>query len=225
MEFPCRNCLVKTCCSVFCDKLLSDKRTITMYLMTYKTCPDCGSQQVQINPDSQIMLCQECSKVFVKKRCFEIDVGLIGSSSSTSSASGVSMISSSGPLVIQSTNISPRVFSITNNSIITGINKYHPVTMEPESVGGKAEKMPAPTEKIRRREHIEFDRMTPMYSKTLIEKVDQLVTSRLTVSNRVFYGMEPKPPKWIFKHKDLFVKDPREEEYDEDCGYEIELGI
>ena len=63
-KFPCQNCLVKTCCSEYCDDLIKEPHSINLHITTLNQCPDCGSTEMaRTKNSSEIRICFECSKV------------------------------------------------------------------------------------------------------------------------------------------------------------------
>jgi hypothetical protein len=60
-EFPCKNCLVKSCCSERCSKLIDSNNVINFYVAGLSICPDCGENLCIIFHD---VICFSCKKVF-----------------------------------------------------------------------------------------------------------------------------------------------------------------
>lgn len=211
--FPCNNCLVKACCSSYCNNLIEDERVIAMYLLTYSTCPDCGNYAVEKSPDDMVMLCKACRKVFTQQIQSEIPDDHIS-------------ISSSSPSVGSSTSIQSKPFTISvaykndlpYGKIITDISKYHKVKMPKRQKLPKVEYITdSPKETSNYKKLVVFRRMTPRYSETLIKNMDTLTKSRLAIPEA---GERPKEnelsPEWIFKYSDLFLNDPNANEPQED---------
>ena len=67
-KFPCKNCLIKACCSEYCDQLETHPSIIDIYIVSLKTCPDCGGT---INTGSSLnktsRICFNCSKAFTQQ--------------------------------------------------------------------------------------------------------------------------------------------------------------
>jgi len=122
-NFPCKTCLVKACCSKYCNQLVTEPRVIDMYVVSQKLCPDCGSE---INEGSYLVrtakMCFNCSKVFRQDAFVKINVTktkiipkhrkLKASFSSVPLSSGPMSISS-GPTII--VDLTKKVFEAMNN--------------------------------------------------------------------------------------------------------------
>lgn len=65
-KFPCKNCLVKPCCSKYCDDLEQFPKVIDIYIVSLKTCPDCGDSNINKGTifNKTTKICFACSKVF-----------------------------------------------------------------------------------------------------------------------------------------------------------------
>ena len=221
--FPCKNCLVKACCSANCNKLIEDGRVIALYLLSYQTCPDCGNYQIEMSPDTQLYLCRKCRKTFTKQiELKKDDVHILGSFSSSPSSGN------STSVTVTSIGLGPVTYHDVN--IITGITKYHKVRLPKKrrntlnKSSEKIEYIPAPTEKYprrREREYIGFRRMPPKYTETLTKNMDILTNSRLSVSEGHEIKSIAQVPDWIFKHRNLFIQNPNDPEIEEDYGYII----
>lgn len=61
-EFPCKNCLVKSCCTAACDKVTNNTDVINFFVGGLGICPDCGESLC--NPSNGTEICFSCKKVF-----------------------------------------------------------------------------------------------------------------------------------------------------------------
>jgi hypothetical protein len=218
--FPCNNCLIKSCCSSYCDKLIEDERVLALYLITYRTCPDCGNHIIEKSPDDMVVLCKKCRKSFtqqLRRRSSEDEILLSSTSSSPSAGSSTSILSKTFVTIGA---------DLYFGEIITNISKYHKVRFPRQWKKEKKNKIEY-IEVSGRKEipHDNIDekvyrRMSPLYSKTLIKNMDIITKSRLTMSEQTIDKIGKLPEDWIFKHRDLFIKDPRQDnEPEEDTGY------
>jgi len=75
MTFPCKECLVKVCCSEYCDRLEENSRIIDMYLVSLNKCPDCGNTKTLSGQylKSRIKVCFNCLKVFDRQSIAKLD--------------------------------------------------------------------------------------------------------------------------------------------------------
>lgn len=211
--FPCRDCLVRACCHAYCSKLLHEERVIALYLLTYNTCPDCGNQILEHSSDKNLIICKKCRKTFTKHllRIPEENGVCVTSSSSTSG----------GSTSVQS---KPQIFSSIPpeqklGHIITGISKYHKVQF-PKQHRNEATiqniKDDSPTRPMPEyNRYITYRRMSPMYSEILINKRDAIARSTIENIKEEVSELIKKSEDWIFKYRDLFIKDPRQEENEE----------
>lgn len=217
--FPCKNCLVKACCSDNCDKLIEDRRVISLYLLSYKTCPDCGHYEIEVSPDAQLYLCRKCRKVFSRQvEIAKDDFHILGSSSSPSSGNSTSV-------TVTSIGLGPITYHDVN--IITGVTKYHKVRFPKKHTlnksSEKVEYIPEPTEKYpdhKNREFVSFRRMPPTYTETLTKNMDILINTRITTPEDAERRTVEPVPEWIFNHRDLFIQNPNEPEIEE-IGFSV----
>jgi uncharacterized Zn finger protein (UPF0148 family) len=61
-EFPCKNCLVKSCCTSACDKVTNDTNVISFFVGGLKICPDCGENLYNLSTGT--VICFSCKKAF-----------------------------------------------------------------------------------------------------------------------------------------------------------------
>ena len=76
MTFPCKECLVLSCCSELCDRVHLRKKLGTQQLLYNDICPDCGHKNdfniknVEIQ-SLYILKCKNCNHDFkMSKRVF-----------------------------------------------------------------------------------------------------------------------------------------------------------
>jgi len=68
-NYPCKICVVRGCCTQYCDLIVTDEKVIAMFLLVYKTCPDCGCEELMFPlkfsaGEPSIIICSDCRKVF-----------------------------------------------------------------------------------------------------------------------------------------------------------------
>lgn len=73
MMYPCRLCVVKACCSDWCDDVMKNPHKIAVHVITTKKCPDCGEELIshsqgdgnRTGTGEPMYFCMTCTKVFV----------------------------------------------------------------------------------------------------------------------------------------------------------------
>jgi hypothetical protein len=209
--FPCNNCLVKACCGSYCDKLIKDEMVIALYLLTYRTCPDCGNHLVESSPNGLMMMCKKCRKAFtrhIRKRDSDYDLPI--SISSTVSAGSSTSVQSN---II---HLGPELIS---KHLIKSASKYQKVSF-PRKLKPKRSKVQyieaGKVEISNNNDIVLFRRMSVKYSETIMKNVNQHIKSKLLLTEEIIEKAKKLSPEWIFKHRDLFIKDPREDFQSED---------
>jgi hypothetical protein len=186
-KFPCRECLVRACCTNHCDKLITDGRTLALFLTIYQTCPDCGFQ-VCISSEETVFVCEVCRKVFKKRRHATVEHQSIQTKSASSSTSNVMI---------------HRTRNIAESNIYTGIGKYYNLDQLKPAIGKNPKIEWINTEK-KSETHIECVRLSSIHSKHFIE----------LNSHTIHWALVEKPglnkikpiPEWVNNHSDLFIR-------------------
>lgn len=201
-NFPCKECLLKTCCTAHCDKLIQDGYILALYLLTYNTCPDCSSSNLEISDSRQVILCRVCYKAFEKRIHKEYEECLIGSLSSSSPSTSPSWGTSS-PLIV-----APGPRPKPDAIIYTDITKYGRI--KPPSYKEKKPEIkpvePQPPQILK----MIFQRMSPAYSREMIKNFDTHVAEDVSRLKEAV-TLSQLTPDWVMKYSDLFIKDPDEE--------------
>lgn len=68
-NYPCKKCIVRGCCTEYCDEIIKDEKVIALFLLTYNTCPDCGCENLMFplkfsSGEPTVIICSDCRKVF-----------------------------------------------------------------------------------------------------------------------------------------------------------------
>lgn len=64
-KYPCKNCIVRPCCTAHCGKLETTPAIMDMYIKIFNQCPDCGNNDLQkCTTTSQLIKCNLCNKIF-----------------------------------------------------------------------------------------------------------------------------------------------------------------
>lgn len=84
--YPCKLCVVRACCSHWCDNVMTNPKEIAVHITSTNKCPDCGDElicqpQRYGNDDGKcnpMYICIPCTKVFVHpglENSPKVDVG------------------------------------------------------------------------------------------------------------------------------------------------------
>ena len=75
MKYPCRECIVRACCTQVweCDRVIHSRRQIAVHIYSTNKCPDCGSELTTPNASRkpgppELFVCYPCTKVFVNRK-------------------------------------------------------------------------------------------------------------------------------------------------------------
>lgn len=62
--YPCKLCIVKSCCTSWCDDIMTNAHQIAVHIISTNRCPDCGEKLIR-KPNKKMYLCISCTKVFI----------------------------------------------------------------------------------------------------------------------------------------------------------------
>lgn len=70
--YPCKLCIVRACCSSWCDEVISNEGALAVHIISTNRCPDCGEKLIRrphryedkMN-DDPMYFCIPCTKVFI----------------------------------------------------------------------------------------------------------------------------------------------------------------
>lgn len=74
--FPCKECVVKPCCSQACDKIEMNNYILREFVEKYNCCPDCGGTEFYEGPcggASENIGCVSCGHWFNNSLPFSFD--------------------------------------------------------------------------------------------------------------------------------------------------------
>ena len=66
-KYPCKNCIVRPCCTAHCENLETSPAIMDMYIQIFNQCPDCGNNDLQKCTSNQLIKCNLCNKIFEKQ--------------------------------------------------------------------------------------------------------------------------------------------------------------
>ena len=66
--YQCKLCIVRACCSSWCDKIMTNARELAVHIISTNRCPDCGEDLINLPYKVDPMyFCIPCTKVFVHR--------------------------------------------------------------------------------------------------------------------------------------------------------------
>ena len=192
-KFPCQNCLVKTCCSEYCDDLIKEPHSINLHITTLNQCPDCGSYEMAGRKTSDLRICFQCSKVFQKES-----------------------IVKPGMQNTILTNVKPPMLKITATqipTIIAPMGKHEMIIGDPNIITDISNLDPPKITPVTMEEthDVVYTRLTVFNSRYVLRSIDDKTRNSIT---RVTRKKTPpiKHPSWSSQYESIFPPD------DEDCS-------